>query len=204
MATEQNMGETAKITLKTKLIQLGRVRDKWDNALKAGKEQVIQGHIKSLNETLKEVSKWYRTVKVEIVKAYIKEILVLPYTPSSNPKRILKFYEKLAYAVQSLETLKKLDAANGMVSITLEKLPNIQGDLVRNDTTWEEWTYVQLIEALRLWTRCNPFEAKPDDTSKRERQNQYQLQTQQGNPSKNKFVYIATKRAIDRLNAIVS
>ena len=140
----------------------------------------------------------------EIVKACIKKILVLPYTPSSNPKRILEVYKKLAYAVQSLETLKKLDAVNGMVSITLEKLPNIQGDLVRNDTTWEEWTYVQLTEALRLWTCRNPFEAKPDDTSKRERQNQYQLQTQQGNPSKNEFVYIATNRAIDCPNVILS
>ena len=73
MATEQNMGEPAKITLKTKLIQLGRVRDKWDNTLKAGKEQVIQGHIESLYETLKEVSKWYRTVKVEKITSKIAQ-----------------------------------------------------------------------------------------------------------------------------------
>jgi len=41
----------------------------------------------------------------EIVKAYVKEILDLPYTPTGNPKRIHEFYEKLSYSVQSLETL---------------------------------------------------------------------------------------------------
>jgi hypothetical protein len=60
--------------------------------------------------------------------------------------------------------------------MTLEKLPNIRGDLVRNDSKWEEWNYVQLTEALRLWTRRNPVEAKQDDPNKRERRNQYQIQ----------------------------
>ena len=56
----------------------------------------------------------------EIVKAYVKEILGLPYTPTGNPKRIHEFYEKLSYSVQSLETLKSLHEVNGMVSLTLE------------------------------------------------------------------------------------
>ena len=74
----------------------------------------------------------------EIVKPYVKDILDLPYTQSSSPKRILEFYEKLAYAVHSLETLKKLDAVNGTVAMTLETLPNIPCNLVRHDTKWEE------------------------------------------------------------------
>ena len=358
MATGENTGETAEITLKTKLIQLGRARDKSDNVLKGGKEHVIRRHIETLKESLTEVSKWHRTVEAEkitskeevgeidqwsneiekhieeadqtiglleqwlndtqvkredqqrqermnfelkleeakiklkaehkkveapsseisssasgniqarlpkltitkfdgtyadwprfwgqysetidksstlpvtkfsylrellcekakkaiealpytaegynralailkdrfgkdseVIKAYVKEILDLPYTPSSNPKRILEFYEKLTYSVQSLETLKKLDAVNGTVSMTLEKLPNIRGDLVRNDSKWEEWNYVQLTEALRLWTRRNPVEAKQDDPNKRERRNQYHLQTQQGK-SKQKRVCV--------------
>ena len=337
MDTEKNTEETALITLGTKLIQLGRARDKSDTALKAGKEHVIRRHVETLKESLKEVSKWYRAVEAakitskedqseidkwsedverqieetdqkielleqwlgetevkredqqrkermqfelqleeakiklkaehskveasskeisadasgnieaklpklvitkfngnysdwprfwgqysetidksgvppatkfsylrellcekakkavealpysaegynravailkdrfgkesEVVKAYIKDILDLPYTPSANPKKILEFYEKLAYSVQSLETLKKLDAVNGTVSMTLEKLPNIRGDLVRNDAKWEEWTYVQLTEALRLWIRRNPVEPKQEDSSKRE------------------------------------
>ena len=42
----------------------------------------------------------------EIVKAYVKAIFSLPYTPTANPRRIHEFYEKLAYSVQSPETLK--------------------------------------------------------------------------------------------------
>ena len=102
----------------------------------------------------------------EIVKAYVKDILDLPYTLSSSPKRILEFYEKLAYAVQSLETLKKLDVVSGTVAMTLEKLPNIRGDLVRHNTEWEEWTTY-----IGPQTRRNPLEAKPDDPSKRELRN---------------------------------
>ena len=42
MDIEENTEETAMITLGTKLIQLGRTRDKSDNTLKAGKEHVIR------------------------------------------------------------------------------------------------------------------------------------------------------------------
>ena len=45
MDTEKNTEETALITLRTKLIQLGRARDKSDTALKAGKEHVIRRHV---------------------------------------------------------------------------------------------------------------------------------------------------------------
>ena len=62
--------------------------------------------------------------KSEIVKAFVKEILDLPYTPTANPKRIHEFFEKLSYSVQSLETLKQLKEVKGMVSLTLEKLRN--------------------------------------------------------------------------------
>jgi hypothetical protein len=62
MATGENTGEIAEITLKTKLIQLGRARDKSDNVLKGGKEHVIRRHIETLKESLTEVSKWHRTV----------------------------------------------------------------------------------------------------------------------------------------------
>ena len=118
----------------------------------------------------------------EIVKTYVKEILELPYTATSNPKRIHEFYEKLSYCVQSLETMKKLEAVNGTVAMTLDKLPNIRGDLVRNDSDWENWDYIQLTEALQHWTRRNPVEAqKPDDGKKKQerRQGGYQFSTQQ-------------------------
>ena len=118
----------------------------------------------------------------EIVKTYVKEILELPYTASSDPKRIHDFYEKLSYCVQSLETMKQLDAVNGTVTMTLDKLPNIRGDLVRNDVNWDKWNYLQLTEALQLWTRRNPVEAqKPDDRKKKKewKHSGYHFSTQQ-------------------------
>ncbi len=336
MATGENTKETAEVTLKTKLVQLGRAKDKSDNALNTGKEHVIRRHIEGLKESLKEVSKWHRAVEAEtitskeesgeidkwsdevesqmeeredqqrkermdfelkleeakiklkaeftkveapmseiseksasgsiearlpkltitkfngtyadwprfwgqysetidksvvppvtefsylrellcekakkaiealpytaegynravsilkerfgndseVVKAYVKEILDLPYTPSTSPKKIHEFYEKLAYSVQSLETLKKLEAVNGTVLMTLEKLPNVRGDLVRSDPEWEQWTFVQFTEALRLWTRRNPVEAKTEDPNKRDRRSQYQFRTHQGKPKR--------------------
>lgn len=61
--------ETASV-LETKLIQLGRARDKTDKVLKAGKEHAIRRHVETLKETLKEVSKWQRTVEAEKITAH--------------------------------------------------------------------------------------------------------------------------------------
>ena len=96
----------------------------------------------------------------EIVKAYTREILDLPTVYNANPKKIHDFSEKLMYNVQALETLKKLEQVNGAVSMTLDKLPGIRGDLVRTDPDWESWDFSKLTEALRQWTRRNPVDTK--------------------------------------------
>ena len=77
-----------------------------------------------------------------------------------NVNKIHDFADKLTYAVQSLETLGKLSQVNGNVSMTLDKLPAIRGDLVRTDDSWESWDFVKFTEALRLWTRRNPIEKR--------------------------------------------
>ena len=92
----------------------------------------------------------------EIVKAQVKEILELPYTSTGDPKRIHEFHDNLSHNVQSLETLNSLHEVNGMVSLTLDKLPIIRKDFVRNDPEWETWDFVKFTEALRQWTRRNP------------------------------------------------
>ena len=94
----------------------------------------------------------------EVVKAYTREILDLPTIPNSNPKKISEFSEKLTYCVQALETLKRLEQVNGAVSMTLDKLPAIRGDLVQTDPDWERWDFTKLSEAVRLWVRKNPVE----------------------------------------------
>ena len=66
----------------------------------------------------------------EVVKAFVKEIMDLPHITGANPKKIAEFSEKLNYSVQALETLNKHKDVQGNVSITLDKLPAIRGDLV--------------------------------------------------------------------------
>lgn len=85
----------------------------------------------------------------EIVKAYVKEILELLYTPTGNPKWIHEFHNKLSHSMQSLETLKSVHEVNGMVSLMPEKLPIIRGDLVWNDPEWETWDFVKFTAALQ-------------------------------------------------------
>ena len=102
----------------------------------------------------------------EIVKAYIKEIMNLPHISGANPKKIAEFSEKLNYSVQALETLKRLKDVQGNVSMTLDKLPAIRGDLVRDDPDWENWDFVKLAEAIKQWTKRNPvYEKEPDAQS---------------------------------------
>ena len=99
----------------------------------------------------------------EIAKAYNKEILELPGISGVDVKAIHQFHDSLAYSVQSLQTMGKLDQVNGNVPMTLDKLSGIRGDLVRTDDTWESWDFVKLCEALRLWIRRNPVDSVPTE-----------------------------------------
>ena len=69
----------------------------------------------------------------EIAKCHVKEILDLTNISGTNPRKIANFCDKLAYSVQALETMEKRSYVNGNVSMTLDKLSGIRGDLVRND-----------------------------------------------------------------------
>jgi hypothetical protein len=103
----------------------------------------------------------------EIVKAYIKEIMDLPHISGANPKKIAEFSKKLNYidCVQALEKLNKLKYVQGNVSMTLDKLPAIRGDLVRDDLGWESWDFAKLAETIRQWTKRNPVYEKKSDAS---------------------------------------
>ena len=71
--------------------------------------------------------------------------------------------------MQALQTLNKLEQVNGAVSMTLDKLPAIRGDLVRTDPDWESWDFAKLSEAVRLWSKRNSV-----DTNQREREQEQQ------------------------------
>jgi len=106
----------------------------------------------------------------EIVKSYVREILELPSISNSNPRKISEFSETLTYCVRALQTLNKLDQVNGNVSMTLDKLSCIRGDLVRTDPEWETWDFDKLAEALRQWVKRNPVtesDPRKDDYRKK-------------------------------------
>lgn len=44
---------------------------------------------------------------------------------------------------------------NGNVSMRLETLLGIQGDLVRGDSEWKAWDFFKLTEAIRQWVKRN-------------------------------------------------
>ena len=92
----------------------------------------------------------------EITKAYTREILDLPTVTNAIPKKIRESCETLNYCVRALQTLNKLEQVNGAVSMTLDKLPGICGDLVGTDPDWERWDFAQLSEAVRR----NPVDTK--------------------------------------------
>lgn len=117
----------------------------------------------------------------EIVKAYVKDIIDLPNIDGVKSMQINKFYERLLYNVQSLETMGKLSQVNGYVTLTIDKLSGIRGDLVRNDDDWQNWDFVKLCEALRSWTRRNPPE-KTDDRKKEPRYKSFNIGLRDANP----------------------
>ena len=97
----------------------------------------------------------------------------MPAISNSNPERIHSFYEKLVTSVQSLESMGILQIINGLVRHTLDKLSGIKSELVRSDDDWQEWTYVELVEALKRWTDRNPVqntEKSSENNPKRERE----------------------------------
>ena len=92
----------------------------------------------------------------EIINAHVKGIMDLPTLTGVKPSQIHSFYESLLSHVQALETMGKLTSVNGYVRLTTDKLPGIRSDLVRDDHDWQDWTFPELVEALRLWTVRNP------------------------------------------------
>ena len=82
----------------------------------------------------------------------------MPNIDGANAVEINKFYERFMYDVQSLESMGKLSEVNWNAAWTIDKLSGIQGDLVRNDKNWQDWSFLQLCEALRSWTWRNPLE----------------------------------------------
>ena len=74
----------------------------------------------------------------------------------------------------------KLQNINGFVRHTLDTLSRIRSELVRFDDDWQEWTYGELVEALKKWTERKPVQSNKklsENNPKREGFDQYPRQT---------------------------
>ena len=98
---------------------------------------------------------WYGKVS-EVVNKHTQAIVTLPIVHGSNSIRIHEFYEKLLKHVQSLGTTEIPDTIERYVRNTLDKLPQIQSDLVRLHGEWQQCEFLKLIDALREWVKRNP------------------------------------------------
>ena len=105
----------------------------------------------------------------EILNTYVQYSLKLSVITISLPK-IHKFYEKLLFNVQSLETLGKLKEISGYARMFINKLQGIRGNLVRSDDNWREWDFPNYVGAPNKWTERYPVKCertkKPPDWKK--------------------------------------
>ena len=58
----------------------------------------------------------------EILNTHVQHSIELPVITGSLPKKIQKFYQKLLFNMQSLETLGKLKEISGYVRMFINKL----------------------------------------------------------------------------------
>ena len=77
----------------------------------------------------------------KLSKPTTQHIFDLPTIQNQDVYQIHEFCDKLTFLVQSLQTMGKLEQVNGSVAMTLDKLLAIRGDLVRTDSSWENWTF---------------------------------------------------------------
>ena len=96
----------------------------------------------------------------------------------------------------------KLQIINGFVRHTLDKLSRIRSELVRSDDDWQEWTYVELVEALKKWTEKNLVPSTDklfENNPKREREtfDQYPRRAKsEYNPKQEKVLHSKESTAI--------
>ena len=103
-------------------------------------------------------SEGYEKGKELFTQRYGEEsVSSLPVIHGTPRAKIHEFYDQLLGHVQALQTMRKLSAVAGNVRLTLDKLDGIRSDLTVTDTDWNKWGFVELLEALQLWTERNPL-----------------------------------------------
>ena len=93
----------------------------------------------------------------EIVNAHVQQIIELLTVYGTNLKKIYDFNEKVVCNVQVRDTIKRLREINGYVRINVDKIPKVRLSLVMLKISWKDWTFGDLVNALKLWTERNPL-----------------------------------------------
>ena len=94
----------------------------------------------------------------KVHKALIKEMESLhSITDIRRLDRVHEFYNKLSRVVRTLSTMDKLLSAQSAVYTLMDKLGPVREVITQTDDKWEEWTFEQLVEALRKFVDRNPL-----------------------------------------------
>ena len=99
----------------------------------------------------------------EVAGTYVINLLELAPITERDATKIHHFYEKLLFNVESFATLEKLKTIQGAAFfVIVKKLKLLKSELMTHVAgDWRDWTFTQLIEALRKWTEMNTI-AKVD------------------------------------------
>ena len=109
----------------------------------------------------------------EVVSAYVRAILELPTIKERDVSKIHSFYETLLFNVESLQTLESLEKLDAAVRFTFDKLDVIKSELAMTNEKWSEWTFMEFVHALELWTKNNPIKETPGSKHHKERDRSY-------------------------------
>ena len=139
-------------------------------------KELVEPHIRSAIDCLPFTDEGYERVMKylkekyghpsEIAGSYVTSIIELPFITERDVPKIHRFYERLLFNVESLETLEKLDIIEGVIYYIVKKIDVVKAELLAHvETNWRDWTFRDLLDALQKWTEVNSI-AKVQKRSK--------------------------------------
>ncbi len=144
------------------------------------------------------LKKEYRQTRM-VISAHLNKTISLPTIKWTNTEKIEGFYDKLSNNFDDLQTLGKGDKLQGFVMNFLNKLPHVKPDLVRVESSWEEWKMETLISNLQAWLKRN----KCEDGSNRKREMNWFGDDGNGQP-KLKCIVCSGKHLSDECKTVVT
>ena len=104
-----------------------------------------------------------------VVNSHVGGVVNLETVVGSSYGKVEAFYEKLSVNYDALRTLHEHTKLDGFVMCTLNKLPQVEPDLVRTDDDLENWSMEKLIDNMQSWLRRNKSTQDHQKGGRRER-----------------------------------